>query len=201
MKKAKEFILGALVGSMAMGGCVTAFGSNGTKTIQAVYKNIKVMIDGKELKTDKEPFTYEGTTYLPVRAVAEAVGKSVKWDSATQTVILGDESEQTQPVVEAPAKVVKSETKDTKAEPEEKTESNAATISKAEFEKLKTGMSYKEAVEIIGGAGEMLSETGTVGEELHTVMYMWKGEGQLGANANIMFQNDKLNTKAQAGLK
>lgn len=102
MKKVNEFILGALVGSMVMGGCVNVFGSNGTKTIQAVYKNIKVVIDGKELKTDKEPFTYDGTTYLPVRAVAEAVaeavGKDVKWDGATQTVILGEDSGETQQV-------------------------------------------------------------------------------------------------------
>lgn len=98
MKKAKEFILGALVGSMVMGGCVTALGSNGTRTIQAVYKNIKIIIDGKELETDKEPFTYEGTTYLPVRAVAEAVGKEVKWDSTTQTVILGEDLRKTQSI-------------------------------------------------------------------------------------------------------
>ena len=52
------------------------------------YNDIKVTVDGEELKTDKEPFIYEGTTYLPVRAVAEAVGKEVGWDSATKTVTL-----------------------------------------------------------------------------------------------------------------
>ena len=37
-----------------------------------------------------EPFIYDGTTYLPVRAVGEAIGKSVTSDGATQSVYLGD---------------------------------------------------------------------------------------------------------------
>lgn len=40
---------------------------------------------GKEI----EPFIYNGTTYLPVKAVGEAVGKDVTWDSATSTVYIG----------------------------------------------------------------------------------------------------------------
>ena len=37
-----------------------------------------------------EPFIYEGTTYLPVRAVSEALGKNVSWDSETKTVMVTD---------------------------------------------------------------------------------------------------------------
>ncbi len=68
--------------------------------IPVMFNNIKIVVDGKELKTDKEPFIYEGTTYLPVRAVGEAVGKNVTWDAASKTVILGEteqkETEQTE---------------------------------------------------------------------------------------------------------
>ena len=35
-----------------------------------------------------EPFISEGTNYLPVRAVAEALGLKVDWDSASSTVVL-----------------------------------------------------------------------------------------------------------------
>ena len=35
------------------------------------------------------PITYQGSTYLPVRAVAGLVGLDVDWDQATQTVLLG----------------------------------------------------------------------------------------------------------------
>ena len=36
-----------------------------------------------------EVFIYNGTTYMPVRAVSEAIGKAVSWDGATQSVYLG----------------------------------------------------------------------------------------------------------------
>ena len=37
-----------------------------------------------------EPFIYNGTTYLPVRAVGEALGKQVGWDGKTKTVYIGE---------------------------------------------------------------------------------------------------------------
>ena len=36
------------------------------------------------------PITYEGSTYLPVRAVAGLAGYEVNWDQATRTVDLGE---------------------------------------------------------------------------------------------------------------
>ena len=36
------------------------------------------------------PISYEGTTYLPVRAVADMLGIAVNWDGATNTVWLGE---------------------------------------------------------------------------------------------------------------
>ena len=41
----------------------------------------------------------------------------------------------------------------------------------------------------MGGPGEVLSETGDEGTELYTMMDMYEGEGRLGANANMMFQD------------
>lgn len=68
------------------------------------------------------------------------------------------------------------------------------------FAALKTGMSYAEVVEILGRKGEVLSESSIA--EIHTVMFGWKADkGGLGANMNVLFQNDKLVSKAQAGLK
>ena len=37
-----------------------------------------------------EPFASNGTTYLPVRAVAGALGENVHWDGAINTVYIGD---------------------------------------------------------------------------------------------------------------
>ena len=78
---------------------------------------------------------------------------------------------------------------------------NKPTISKDEFEQIKTGMTYEEIVKIVGSEGELLSEVGSPGDELHSAVYMWEGEGSLGANANVTFQGGKVIAKAQFGLK
>ena len=66
-----------------------------TKNIFAVYNNIKIVVDGRQIITDShnEPFIYNGTTYLPVRAVGEAVGKEVAWNGDANTVYLGHAEE------------------------------------------------------------------------------------------------------------
>lgn len=97
MKKNIVVKIFAVVFSMAIlaGGAVMA--TNGYKTIDIFYNNIKIMIDGAEyVPTDAngnvvEPFAYNGTTYLPVRAVANAFGKDVKWDGENAIVYLGKE--------------------------------------------------------------------------------------------------------------
>lgn len=78
---------------------------------------------------------------------------------------------------------------------------NKPTISKVEFDTIQNGMTYEEVVSIIGSDGEVLSEAGEAGTDLHTVMYSYEGEGDLGANANFTFQGGKLQAKAQFGLK
>lgn len=72
----------------------TVFATVGSRTAELYYNNIKVMINGKEtIPTDVngnavEPFIIDGTTYLPVRGVASALGMNVGWDSTTNTVTL-----------------------------------------------------------------------------------------------------------------
>ncbi|WP_336883818.1 DUF3862 domain-containing protein [Priestia koreensis] len=71
----------------------------------------------------------------------------------------------------------------------------------AAYDQLRDGMSYEEATKIIGGEGDVMSETGQKGAADHTVMYEYTGEGDLGANANLMFQGNKLINKSQFGLR
>lgn len=78
---------------------------------------------------------------------------------------------------------------------------NPSTINLSEFNRLKMGISYDQATDIIGGYGEVLSEGETEGTPFHTIIYQYEGEGSLGANANLMFQGGKLTNKAQYGLK
>lgn len=57
---------------------------------------VKIVIDGTELVAKDAngavvyPIIKDGTTYLPVRAIAQAFGKTADWDGETNTVFLGD---------------------------------------------------------------------------------------------------------------
>ena len=77
-----------------------------------------------------------------------------------------------------------------------------ASISLEEFNKIETGMTYKEVCDIIGGEGTLgaSSDIG-LGDEYKTEIYQWTGDGVLGANANVTFQGGKVFSKAQAGLR
>lgn len=52
--------------------------------------SIKINLNGQSWTPKDPPITYNGTTYLPVRAVAEAVGLNVGWDATTQTISIGE---------------------------------------------------------------------------------------------------------------
>lgn len=79
-----------LVGTAVAASTVT------TKMIEANYMGIRLVVDGVEVTPKDangkvvEPFASEGTTYLPVRAIGEALDKEVTWDGSTATVYVGD---------------------------------------------------------------------------------------------------------------
>ncbi len=93
-KRLQGFIAGITIGALLTGG--TVFAKTGSEYIEAVYNNIKIYVDGVKIDpkdsngSKVEPFIYNGTTYLPVRAVGEAIGKTVTWDGETQSVYLGE---------------------------------------------------------------------------------------------------------------
>lgn len=92
MQRAKDLVTGAIISALVVGVTPVALAKTGAANIPVQYSNIKVVVDGKELSTSKEPFIYDGTTYLPLRAVAEAVGKEVKWDNAAKVAYLGEKT-------------------------------------------------------------------------------------------------------------
>lgn len=70
-------------------------------------------------------------------------------------------------------------------------------VTKAAFATLAENMSYADAVSILGKEGEITDETVTFGGS-RTVSYEWKpASGTL----TLIFQNDKLFSKIQYGLK
>ena len=87
----KGFVSGMLVVSLAVGLGVTAMAA--TRTIK-VEDDIQVTLNGarfqpKDADGNEVPlFSYNGTTYAPVRAICEAAGLKVDYDSATYTAVL-----------------------------------------------------------------------------------------------------------------
>ena len=144
-----------------------------------------VEINGEkiEVKKAKKPF-YKRIWVWGLGIVVVSMIASGGNDEPTKTAPTKDNA----PVAEnAPAK--------------EKASTNDPGISKAEFDKIQNGMSYEEVVAIIGGKGTVQSETGNKGEQFHTILYAFDGESGLGANASLMFQEDKLENKSQFGLE
>jgi len=73
---------------------VPVFAAHTRKQLNADYMDIKIVINGEEITPRDpngnifEPFVVDGTTYLPVRAVCEAIGYNVEWDGTTKTVYI-----------------------------------------------------------------------------------------------------------------
>lgn len=53
-----------------------------------VQESIVVFVDGKRVLFDVDPFVAAGHTFVPFRAIAEALGAEVAWDEPSQTVTL-----------------------------------------------------------------------------------------------------------------
>ena len=73
----------------------------------------------------------------------------------------------------------------------------------ANYNRLQTGMTYAQVVQILGKEGEKLSELGGNGISADKiVMYQWDGDsGGPDAKINAFFKNGKLDSKLQFDLK
>jgi hypothetical protein len=71
-------------------------------------------------------------------------------------------------------------------------------VTLAQFNQLHDGMTYTQAVAVLGFDGELISESTFGG--IRTAWYQWNGTTFLG-NMNAMFQNDALIQRAQLGLR
>ena len=97
LNKFKSFVAGFICATLLCSTVIVGFASTGTKSLSATFKNIKLYIN-QQLITPKdangtvvEPFVINGTTYLPVRAVASALGQEVSWDGSTNSVYIGSQ--------------------------------------------------------------------------------------------------------------
>ena len=87
----RERLKGAAIGIIAMIIIMTSipvFATVAQRAATINYNNIKIVLNGKAVQTENEPFIFDSRTYLPVRDVAEALGLNVDWDDRTKTASL-----------------------------------------------------------------------------------------------------------------
>ena len=79
------------------------------------------------------------------------------------------------------------------------TKDDSEYITLDEYNKIETGMTYEEVVEIVGSNGTVSSQVESNGYKV--VIITWYGNGIAGSNANVTFTNNAVSGKAQIGLK
>lgn len=78
---------------------VPAFAQNASEMEDVIDRTIKIYVDGVLLIPEddsprtSEPLLHDGTVYLPISTLREALGKPVEWDSATNSVYIGKPAE------------------------------------------------------------------------------------------------------------
>ena len=97
MKGKKIIIAASLTAIITTSMSIGAFAATNLEEISAyLNKGLGLKLNGKAWQPKDEdgnalyPISYNGSTYLPARAVAEALGTSVGYDSATNTVLIGE---------------------------------------------------------------------------------------------------------------
>ncbi|WP_253290997.1 stalk domain-containing protein [Pseudoflavonifractor sp. MSJ-37] len=95
LHRARDFAAGVLVATLAMGVAVPAGAAALTGKKIDVLQGIEIFVDGVRLDPKDangksvETFVYNGTTYIPLRAVSQALGKAVNYDGNTKRAYIG----------------------------------------------------------------------------------------------------------------
>ena len=92
--KIKWFTLGVVVCALLSSMIIPAVAAGRKQQATLEFSDIKITMNGQPVVPKDangkvvEPFTIDGTTYLPVRGIAGALGLNVNWDEKTSTVQL-----------------------------------------------------------------------------------------------------------------
>lgn len=87
MSKYKQLIAGIIIGVLLFN-IIPVTALSGIKAIEVKYNNIKITLNGNEVKTDAEPFQYQGYTFVPLKSIVDAMGGSVAWNASKDTIAI-----------------------------------------------------------------------------------------------------------------
>ena len=106
--KMSSFLAGIAAALILVALPISALASDGSLTL--TIHPIKVLVNGEVFQpkdvqgNDVLVFSYDGTTYCPLRALAEAYGLEVGYDAATNTATVNSSSPNAVPAVPAASK-------------------------------------------------------------------------------------------------
>lgn len=83
----KKFITGFIAGAITFSS-IGAFAASG-KAIEVFYSIKDIKIDNVSQMPDQKPFTYNGTTFVPLRFIADKLEQPIKYDAKSQTIYIG----------------------------------------------------------------------------------------------------------------
>ena len=88
----KKFVAGLLIGISLMSGVAHA---SGTK-LEVAFEAVKFYFDGVQKAPSGEQgvFVHQGTTYVPIRFISEALGREVTWDGKNKAVLINGKSQE-----------------------------------------------------------------------------------------------------------
>jgi hypothetical protein len=93
MKKLSYISIGLIVG-LLIGLTSTAYAQD----VTAAFSKFIFKVNGQEKPLDADPLVYQGTTYLPVRTVANLLGYDVTYKADSKTIELIQPSPTVQPI-------------------------------------------------------------------------------------------------------
>lgn len=93
MKKRIVVIMAVIMAALLS---VPSFAADKVQTVNAQLRSdFSIVVDGEEMYfktangTAVYPILYDGTTYLPLRAIGELMGKNVNWDEQNKVITIG----------------------------------------------------------------------------------------------------------------
>lgn len=95
MKNLKSFALGVVATALVATCGVSALAASGAINI-SINPNVQIKVNGAVFQPKNEKgkdvmvFTYDGTTYAPLRALAEAYDLEVGWDQNDRMAVVGE---------------------------------------------------------------------------------------------------------------
>lgn len=93
-KTITTLMLGMALGSATLAAAAPA-------TVKAVIADFKIVVNGETKALSKAPIVVDGTTYLPVREVANLVGADLNYDGANKKIELSTKGVTSMPTTQA----------------------------------------------------------------------------------------------------